>query len=130
MRLDVLLAEGPQESLDPQVALLAARLLSGSPEPELRDAERALALARQAWQAAPTLSAAESMAMAEAEKGRLRAATAWQREAASVSGARRPWVAKRLARYESGQPAREPWAPGEDLSRAHVLPPDVEARTP
>jgi tetratricopeptide (TPR) repeat protein len=128
--LDVLLEEGPQESLDPQVALLAARLLSGSPEPELRDAERALTLARQAWQAAPTLSAAESMAMAEAEKGRLRAATAWQREAASVSGTRRPWVAKRLARYESGQPAREPWAPGEDLSRAHVLPPDVEARTP
>jgi tetratricopeptide (TPR) repeat protein len=122
--LQILLGHGP---LDHQVALLAARLLAASPEPELRDGPRALELARRAWEAEPTLSAAESMAMAEAEGGRFHAAVAWQREAKSAAGAGRPWVAKRLARYEHAQPVREPWAPGEELSHARVLPPDLDA---
>jgi tetratricopeptide (TPR) repeat protein len=125
--LQVLLGEGPKDSFDPQVAVLAARLLAASPERELRDGKRARALARKAWDADPTLSAAESMAMAEAEEGRFPQAAAWQREAGAAAGAGRPWVAKRLARYESGQPVREPWAPGERLSHERVLPPDVEA---
>jgi tetratricopeptide (TPR) repeat protein len=126
--LQVLLGDGPMESLDPQAAVLAARLLAASPEPDLRDGKRALELARQAWEAEPTLSAAESMAMAEAEGGRFRLAVAWQREAASASGAGRPWAARRLALYENGRPVREPWAPGESLSHERVLPPDAEAR--
>lgn len=125
--LRVLLGGGPDESRDPQVALLAARLLAGSPETELRDGKRAHELARQAWEAEPTLSAAESMAMAEAEEGRFESAVAWQREAASAAGAGHPWVARRLARYMSGKPVREPWAPGESLSQQRVLPPDAEA---
>jgi hypothetical protein len=66
--------------------------------------------------------------MAEAEGGRFRSAVTWQREAASAAGAGRPWVARRLARYENGRPVREPWAPGESLSHERVLPPDVDAR--
>lgn len=126
--LRVLLGDGPMESVDPQAAVLAARLLAASPEPDLRDGKRALELARRAWEAEPTLSAAESMAMAEAEGGRFPLAAAWQREAAGASGTGRPWAARRLARYENGHPVREPWAPGESLSHERVLPPDVEAR--
>ena len=125
--LRVLLGGGPDESHDPQVAILAARLLAGSPEPELRDGKRAHELARRAWDAEPTLSAAESMAMADAEEGRFASAVAWQREAASAAAPGQPWVARRLARYESDQPVREPWAPGESLSQQRVLPPDAEA---
>jgi tetratricopeptide (TPR) repeat protein len=125
--LQVLLAERTKDSMDSQVALLAARVLAASPEAPLRDGKRAHELARQAWEADPTLSAAESMAMAEAEEGRFSRAAAWQREARTASGGGRPWVAKRLARYESGQPVREPWAPGERLSHERVLPPDGEA---
>lgn len=117
---------GPDETRDPQVAVLAARLLAGSPEPELRDGKRAHELARRAWEAEPTLSAAESMAMAEAEEGRFESAVAWQREAASAAPGH-PWVARRLALYAGGQPVREPWAPGESLSQRRVLPPDTEA---
>jgi tetratricopeptide (TPR) repeat protein len=125
--LQVLLGGGPDTSRDPQVAILAARLLAGSAEPELRDGKRARALARQAWEAEPTLSAAESMAMAEAEEGRFESAAAWQREAAGAAGPGQPWVSGRLARYVSGRPVREPWAPGESFSPQRVLSPDSEA---
>jgi cytochrome c-type biogenesis protein CcmH/NrfG len=121
---------GPDESLDPQAAVLAARLLAASPEPELRDGKRAHELARRAWEAEPTLSAAESMAMAEAEEGRFESAVAWQREASGAAGPGHPWVATRLALYAAGRPVREPWAPGEGLSQQRVLPPDAEAGGP
>lgn len=123
--LDVLTGGGPAAPADPRAALLAARLLAASPEDDVRNGQRALELARRAWETEPTLSAAESMAMAEAETGRLQAAAAWQREAARVPGPERPWVARRLALYESGRPAREPWARGERLVHERVLAPEA-----
>ena len=125
--LQVLLGDASKGPVDPQVAVLAARLLAASPEAELRDGKRALELARQAWEAEPTVSAAESLAMAEAEAGRFAAAAAWQREAARASGAGRPWAARRLERYERGKPVREPWAPRESLSHERVLAPEAGA---
>jgi tetratricopeptide (TPR) repeat protein len=124
--LKMLLGDAARETLDPRVALLSARLLAAAPEPDLRDGPRALDLARRAFQDEPTISAAESIAMAEAEAGRFREALAWQREAASATGTPRPWTTARLARYQRAQPCREPWAPGEQLDRGRVLPPDEE----
>ncbi len=99
--------------------MLLARLLAASPEAATRDGARALELAGEAV-ADPTLSAAETFAMALAERGRLAEAVAWQRAAvaaAETTGRPRPaaLASRRLELYLAGQPCREPWARGEAM---------------
>ena len=88
-----------------------ARLLSGSIDPGVRDAARALALMEGLSEAARAMDLGESMAMTLAEAGRFAEAVTWQRGAVerAVRGGRPDFVPRmqeKLARYESGQPWR------------------------
>ncbi len=106
---------------------LHARLLAATPDSALRDGARALELARAAAAAAPTLAAAESVAMAYAELGRLDDAIQWQQAAVDATKRARgsaEWASERLQRYRRGQPCREPWARSELLSELPVEPPE------
>jgi tetratricopeptide (TPR) repeat protein len=90
------------------------RLYAAAPDERVRDATRALALARELVRRAQTLDARETMAMAFAESGQYEPAVKWQREAIATANAtdrhdfaRR--MADNLALYEHGRPCRTPW---------------------
>ncbi|MCP3960063.1 MAG: tetratricopeptide repeat protein [bacterium] len=88
-----------------------ARLLAASPDDSVRDGARALALAEALMAAEPTLSNAETLAMALAEVGRFREAAGWQRrlldEASRLGHSEaRQRLRAGLALYESEQPLR------------------------
>jgi tetratricopeptide (TPR) repeat protein len=101
----------------PESALLAdalARLLAASPDPSVRDAKRAVDLARQALAAGGTVLRAETLAMALAEAGDFKSAIATQK--ATVQAAERAGRKDLLARfqttlalYERSEPCRQPW---------------------
>ncbi len=91
-----------------------ARLLATSPDAEVRDGGRALALARSVFQAAPSFEHAETVGMALAESGDYAAAAEWQRQVvARAEQAGQAEIAQRARRrlegYEQGRPSRAPW---------------------
>jgi tetratricopeptide (TPR) repeat protein len=113
-RLEADVGDLPTSPL-PRLAL--ARLLAASPDPATRDADRSLALATELNSARSTFATVETLAMAQAEAGRLDRAVALQQFAidgsGGASGADAAWRQRRLDRYRSGLPCREPFADGE-----------------
>lgn len=96
-----------------------AELLAASPDPSVRDGERALALALAAYQATRGAEHAEVVAMALAELGRFDEAVRWQRqlldqaEAVGAPADTRARLAANLRRYERGEAVRlKPAGPG------------------
>ncbi len=111
-RLEAAHADLPQHG---PIAGALARLLAASPQPELRDGPRALELARQVFDASPTVFHGETVAMALAETGRCTEAAQWQRRLLaqmSEQGAE-PTEAQLedLERYEAGAPCAPPARP-------------------
>ncbi len=131
-RLRVAMALHPDQPSFPQAL---ARLLAASPDPQVRDGRRALALVQALAQEHKTTSVAETMAMALAEIGRFVEAVEWQRLAMSVAvEAGHPDAAQRmaanLARYQRHEPCRTPWRaeapeyrPGPDVEPGLLDPP-------
>jgi len=113
----------------PGLRFLIARLLASAPEPELRDGERAVSIARGLYDDRAVLSSAEALAAAYAETGDFDRAVAWQeaalaaaREAGNAPAVER--IEERLHRYRRGEPSRVPWRPGElEGSMIRVEPP-------
>jgi tetratricopeptide (TPR) repeat protein len=98
----------------PAFSQALARLLAASPDPQVRDGQRALDLVRALAEEHKTTSVAETMAMALAEVGRFAEAAEWQRLAMSVAAdAGHPDHAGRmaasLALYQRREPCRTPW---------------------
>lgn len=108
-RLDLALAEVPEHA---GLNHILARLLATSPDPALRDGQRALALARKAQGRESSLEHAATVAMALAELGRFEEAVRWQQELirqAAAAGAEPALIRRLVAHlrsYESGQPVR------------------------
>ena len=99
-------------------AFALARLLAASPDPDVRNGPRAVALAETLVAAVKTTGAAETMAMALAEVGQFAGATEWQRLAIDVAGdaGRRDLaqlMSANLALYSRGMPCRRPWRDDE-----------------
>ena len=95
-----------------------ARLLATSPDDQVRDGRRALALAEALVTEQQTTAVAETMAMALAELGQFTGAAEWQSMAMSVAAeAGRRDIAQRmaanLARYQRHEPCRTPWRDDE-----------------
>jgi hypothetical protein len=89
------------------------RFLAGSPDPSLRDGERALALIEPLVEVQPTAAHVETLAMALAELGRCDEAATWQqrvvdahRQAGDAESL--PPLEATLARYRGGAPCRAP----------------------
>lgn len=97
------------------LAHLLARLLATAPEPEVRDGERAIELAGEVFELAPSMDHAETLAMALAETGDFEGAAQWQSRVlrrAREQGAQAQaleTIRARLARYRRGEPERSPW---------------------
>ena len=94
-----------------------ARLLAAAPDPAVRDAGRAVELARRLFEAVPTASHAELLAQALAEAGRCEEAAEWQgRAVETYEDAEETGLAEtaRLAldRYAGGPPCRPAVGPG------------------
>ncbi|HEX6201833.1 MAG TPA: tetratricopeptide repeat protein [Thermoanaerobaculia bacterium] len=94
---------------DDRIAALLARHLAASPDPRVRDGERALAIVGELLARRQTLEDAETLAMALAAAGRFESAAARQGEL--IAFARRqerhadlPRLERNLDRYRSGQP--------------------------
>jgi tetratricopeptide (TPR) repeat protein len=110
-RLRVAMSVHPDQPAFPQAT---ARLLAASPDPQVRDGQRALDLVQALAEKHKTTSVAETMAMALAEVGRFPEAVEWQRLAMSVAvdgghaeAARR--MGANLALYLRHEPCRMPW---------------------
>jgi tetratricopeptide (TPR) repeat protein len=112
-RARVVLDQGSERFPDhPALQHLLARLLATCPDPALRDGPRAVAIAEKLIEREPTIDYAETLAMALAEAGRFDDAIVWQRRAIeqqTASGANTVSSRNRLALYQAGRPAREPW---------------------
>jgi tetratricopeptide (TPR) repeat protein len=98
----------------PELAHALARLLASAPDPAVRDGQRALRMSRQLAAANGTTEVGETMAMALAEVGAYRDASAVQRDVMDAArqagaGAELRWMAANLQLYESGRPCRTPW---------------------
>ncbi len=109
------------------LTLLLARLMAAAPDSGVREGERALTLARQAFAASPGLDAAEVLVLALAELGDLTGAARGQRlliEAVKRAG-RKELLARfeqRLAVFERGQPDRDPTPVPQPLDSVFVDP--------
>ena len=108
---------------DVPLRLLQARLLSTTPDDELRDGQGALELARGLAQEPYSATLAETFAMAYAALGDQERAVAWQKAALEAAGDFR-WMKDRLERYEKGQRCLIPWRKREQDIDATVTPPD------
>lgn len=114
-RLEGSLAALPR---DPRPANALARLLASSPEPAVRDGERAVQLAMALISADRSPAHAETLAMALAATGRYEEASQWQREllsqarAGGAPGATLARLEAHLALYESGSPCCSLPGPG------------------
>lgn len=100
--------------------LLLARFRATAPAASPAERTRAVSQARQLFASSPSISSAETLAMALAAVGDLSAAIAWQEAAVRSLPPGTPPASEsiaraRLARYASGQPATEPWAPAESM---------------
>ncbi|MFQ5349013.1 MAG: tetratricopeptide repeat protein, partial [Thermoanaerobaculia bacterium] len=80
--LEAGMAQTPDQ---PQLATELCRLLASCPHRAQRDGHRALALARQLFEADPTVEHVELLAMALAETGRFEEAASWQERALRVA---------------------------------------------
>lgn len=110
--LEAALAEMPQEG---RLLVAMTRLLSSSPDLELRDGERALELARSIWQASSSASHAELMASAYGELQRCDEAAAWQQVAndmargdTEASPEQQAAAQQKLDYYKQARPCRPP----------------------
>ncbi len=88
-----------------------ARLLATSPNPQVRDGQRALRLAQSVYSSERSLDHAETIAMAMAETGDLKGAAGWQRgllQQAQQMNDRNLTnrIAVNLRSYEAGRPVR------------------------
>ena len=107
--------EASTDRFPDQAALrdLLARLLATCPEGAVRDGRRAVTLAEQVVEIAPTVDHTETLAMALAEAGRWDEAVAAQRRALSLekanAGTNSDRRLRRLALYERREPVRAPW---------------------
>ena len=131
-RLRVAMSLHPDQ---PAFAQALARLLAASPDPQVRDGQRALELVQALAEKHKTTSVAETMAMAFAEVGRFGEAAEWQRLAMTVAvEAGHPDAAQRmaanLALYQRHQPCRTPWRnddpenrPGPEMEPGLLDPP-------
>ena len=103
---------------DPVVANALARLLAASPEPAVRDGERAVRLALALMESDKSPAHAETLAMALAASGRYDEAADWQRElltqarAAAMPAAVLSRYESNLALYEAGSPCCSPSGSG------------------
>ena len=103
---------------DPDLVQTLARILAAAPDARVRDGHRAVVLMQRLVKEHRTPELDETMAMAYAETGDYRQATAWQREAlaAGEQAARerdvRQAMAENLRLFERGEPARIPWRDG------------------
>ncbi len=96
------------------VAHLLARVLAASPDPAVRDGERALEIAERVLRRESTVEHAETLAMALAEVGRSAQAITWQQQVMArldpVAQPERVAAARaRLESYQRGEPVRSPW---------------------
>lgn len=94
---------------------LMARVLAASDDGEVRDGDRALALALALYENERRPEHAETVAMALAELGRFDEAVEWQKRSigeaeSSGEGRRVPALRRRLELYEKGEPCRAPWS--------------------
>ena len=110
-----------------------ARLLAASPDPGVRDGERALALAESLFAAENRLEHAETLAMAYAETGRYREAAALQQNAFNAAlAARRLGDLARLNTnldlYRAEEPCRQPFADNDPLFYPHRIDPAIVFR--
>ncbi len=104
-----------------RTAVALARLLAASPDPGLRDGERALELATRAYNATKLLTHGEAVALALAELGRCEEAAAWQsRFVAVAERARELELVARLKQELDRYKGRHPCAPP---ARQGVVPP-------
>ena len=89
-----------------------ARLLAGSPDADLRDGQRSLRLAMQAYTATKLLDHGETVAMALAQLGRCREAADWQRRILGVAErAKEVRLVARLRQELTRYERRNPCAP-------------------
>lgn len=88
-----------------------ARLLAAAPDDRVRDGARASTLLKELLAHQRTSALAETMAMAEAERGNFARAIEWQRTAIELAGRPEsiPHLKEILALYQSGRPCRTPW---------------------
>jgi len=104
----------------PGFAHSTARLLAAAPDERARDGRRAVEILQTLLGGRqPSVSVAETMAMALAEAGRFSDAIRWQREAMEVARKDRltgllPRMAANLKLYEQGKPCRTPW--GDEMT--------------
>ncbi len=110
-----------------------ARLLAASPDPEVRDGERALALAESLFEAENLLENAETLAMAYAETGRYREAEVLQQNAFNAAlAARRLGALARLdvnlGLYRAEKPCRQPFADNDPLFYPQPMDPGMVFR--
>ena len=105
---------------------LLARLLATCPDPALRDGARAVTLAEKLVERELSVDHIETLAMALAEAGRFDDAILWQRRAIerqTATGANTVSSRTRLALYQAGRPAREPWNESVKAAAAGGPPP-------
>jgi tetratricopeptide (TPR) repeat protein len=131
-----LVADGMASHADePRFSHALARILATATEPDVRDASRAIALSQALLDAQPSVDRATTMAMAQAAAGRFQDAAEWQRRAIvaltdSDDDTRRARAAmqRNLARFERGQPVRQPWPDDDPIHRplSSALPGVVE----
>ncbi len=108
-----------------ELRYLLARLLAAAPGDEPRDGRRALELVGPVLASGGTVNEAETVAMVLAELGRFAEAVRWQRaalERVGVAGGETDRLRRRLARYQRGEPCRDPWSAGEQRSAMRVEP--------
>lgn len=110
-----------------------ARLLAASPDPEVRDGERALALAEALFETENLLENAETLAMAYAETGRYPEAEALQQNAFNAAlAARRIGALGRLdanlSLYRAAKPCRRPFADNDPLFYPQPMDPGIVFR--
>lgn len=102
---------------EPRLQDALVRVLAASPDPAVRDGERALELARRLVSAHRRRETLEGLAMAYAEVGRFPEAIRAQQEAidAARAGNAAPGLLEHmravLGRYRGAEPCRTPWSP-------------------
>lgn len=101
-------------------AYFLSALYAASPDPEVRDGARALALAQSLYQGHLSAEHAELLAMAHAELGAFSRAVQSEQQSLELAAAEGRWylmprLLENQARFRQGKPCRKPWAEGSLL---------------